>query len=129
MFRLLLRGLREGLGRSIILADFITRPKPMERTETAQASVDEAVKSLSLYQFHACPFCVKTRRAMRRLNLSVDLRDAQHDDIHRQALHSEGGAIKVPCLRVKQDSETKWMYESSEIIRYLDARFGHATSL
>ena len=126
MFRILLRGLREGLGRLVILVDFITRPKPMARSKNAQASVDAATESLSLYQFHACPFCVKTRRAMRRLNISMDLRDAQHDREHRQTLHSEGGAIKVPCLRVDRQDQVKWLYESTEIIRYLDTQFGEA---
>ena len=128
MFRILLRGLREGLGRMVILIDVISRPKPLDRSETAQASVNEATKSLSLYQFHACPFCVKTRRAMHRLNISLELRDAQHNSDHRQALHNEGGAIKVPCLRINQQNQVKWMYESSEIIHYLDQRFGKAAA-
>ena len=119
---MILKALRNGLGRLIVFGDFVTRPKPMTRSVDEQRAVDEAAKSLSLYQFYACPFCVKTRRAMHRLNIPVELRDAQKSP-HREALFTEGGEIKVPCLRIDEGGETQWMYESSDIIAYLENRF------
>ncbi|MCU7223279.1 glutaredoxin, partial [Pseudomonas brassicacearum] len=75
-------------------------------------------------QFHACPFCVKTRRALHRLNVPVTLRDAKNDPLHRQALLEGGGRVKVPCLRIEEDDgKVTWMYESNDIIAYLDKRF------
>lgn len=121
---MLLKALREGLGRLIVFINFVTRPRPMQRSEEAQARVNEEASSLTLYQFYACPFCVRTRRAIHRLNLPIETRDAQNDPVDRQALKEGGGEIKVPCLRIEEAGETRWMYESMDIIAYLEDRFG-----
>ena len=121
---MLLKALREGLGRLIVFINFVTRPRPMQRSEEEQARVNEEASSLTLYQFYACPFCVRTRRAIHRLNLPIETRDAQNDPVDRQALKDGGGEIKVPCLRIEEAGETRWMYESMDIIAYLEDRFG-----
>lgn len=121
---MLLKLVREGLGRLIAGISYLTLPKPTERTEDAQQAVDEACKKLALYQFFACPFCIKVRREIHHLNLSIETRDAQNNETHRAALLNEGGAIKVPCLKIEHDDgKTEWMYESSDIIDYLQKRF------
>ncbi len=53
------KALRVGLGQLIIFIDFITRPGKKQRPAEVQAQVNAAAKGLTLYQFHACPFCVK----------------------------------------------------------------------
>jgi len=121
---MILKILREGLGRLIVLLDFITRPRPVMRTAEEQSAVDEAAGHMKLYQFYACPFCVRTRRAMHRLNLPIETLDAQNDPKHRADLEAGGGAIKVPCLRIDENGQTRWMYESLDIIAYLEERFG-----
>lgn len=118
-----IKALRIGLGQLIIFIDFLTRPRKLRRAPEVQAQVDQAAAGLSLYQFHACPFCVKTRRAIHQLNIPVTLRDAKNDELHRQTLLSEGGVIKVPCLRIDENGQTTWMYESKVIIAYLQGRF------
>lgn len=120
---MIVKALRVGLGQLIIFLDFITRPGKKQRPADAQAQVDEAARGLTLYQFHACPFCVKTRRALRRLNVPVALRDAKHNEQDRQTLLEQGGKIKVPCLRIEENGQTTWMYDSKVIIDYLDKRF------
>ena len=129
MKALLLKGLRLGLGQLVIFFDYITRPQKMSRSDLLQGYMNEQAKQLSLYQFHACPFCVKVRRALHRLNIDVDLHDAKNDIDRRQELLEEGGKVKVPCLRLEQDGEVTWLYESKEIIAYLDERFGAKTQL
>jgi glutaredoxin len=119
----IVKALRVGLGQLIIFIDFITRPGKKKRSAEAQAQVDQAARGLTLYQFHACPFCVKTRRALHRLNVPVALRDAKNNEQDRQTLLEQGGRIKVPCLRIEENGETTWMYESKVIIDYLDKRF------
>jgi len=118
-----IKALRVGLGQLIIFGDFLTRPGKKQRTPEAQATVDAAAQDLTLYQFHACPFCVKTRRTLRRLNVPVALRDAKNNELDRQTLLTEGGKIKVPCLRIDEGGKTVWMYESKVIIDYLNQRF------
>jgi glutaredoxin len=123
---MLLKLVREGLGRVIVLADGLTRPKPVRRAESAQREVDAAAARLALYQFFACPFCIKTRRAIQRLNLPIALRDAQNDPEHREALLAGGGKVQVPCLRIMESGGDRWLYESREIIAYLERRFSPA---
>ncbi|KAA8693381.1 Uncharacterized protein ALO80_04697 [Pseudomonas caricapapayae] len=119
-----MKALRTGLGQLVIGIDLLTRPGRKKRDPQAQAAVAEAAQNLTLYQFHACPFCVKTRRTLRRLNVPVALRDAKNNEIDRQTLLNEGGKIKVPCLRIEEGDKTVWMYESKVIIDYLSQRFG-----
>ncbi|MDH4584910.1 glutaredoxin [Pseudomonas sp. BN415] len=121
-----IKALRVGLSQLIIFLDFITRPRKLRRNPEAQAQVAEETANLALYQFNACPFCVKTRRAMHRLNLPIALRDAKNDETHRATLLAGGGKIKVPCLRIDENGESRWMYESNDIIRYLESRFDKA---
>ncbi|MFR0675456.1 glutaredoxin family protein [Enterobacterales bacterium AW_CKDN230030176-1A_HGKHYDSX7] len=120
---MIVKALRVGLGQLIVFGDWVSRPAKRKRDPAAQAQVDQAARQLSLYQFHACPFCVKTRRALHRLNVPVTLRDAKHDAVHRQALLEGGGRVKVPCLRIDEGDKTTWMYESKDIIAYLEGRF------
>lgn len=118
-----MKALRVSLGQLVILIDFLTRPAKKKRSPDAQAAVEQSAKDLTLYQFNACPFCVKTRRTLRRLNVPVGLRDAKNSEIDRQALLEQGGKIKVPCLRIEDGDKTVWMYESKVIIDYLNQRF------
>lgn len=121
---MILKLLREGLGRLFVFFDFLTRPKIIERSAKAQAMVDEQAGALSLYQFYACPFCIKTRRVIRQLQLPIELRDAQKPGRHRDDLEKLGGRIKVPCLRIQNAEEDRWLYESDNIITYLERNFG-----
>ena len=118
-----MKALRVGLGQLVIGIDFLTRPSRKKRDPQAQAAVAEAAQNLTLYQFHACPFCVKTRRTLHRLNVPVALKDAKNNDQDRQTLLEQGGKIKVPCLRIEENGQVTWMYDSKVIINYLDQRF------
>ncbi len=120
----LLKVLREGLGRLIVFIDWVSRPRPIKRTSEAQATVDSQTKSLALYQFYACPFCIRTRRAIQKLNLSIETRDIRQYNHYREELEANGGKVMVPCLRIEEAGNVRWLYESKEIIRYLNERFG-----
>lgn len=123
---MIMKAIRVGLGNLIVAGDYLSRPPRMKRSVEAQAAVDEAAKNLALYQFHACPFCVKVRRNLHRLNVPVTLRDAKNNQQDRQALLEQGGRIKVPCLRIEENGQTTWLYESRAIIGYLQERFAAA---
>lgn len=69
--------IRNILGKAIIFFDTTFAPTPVKRSPEAQALIDEKTQNLSLYQYHMCPFCVKVRRTMKRLNLNIELRDAK----------------------------------------------------
>lgn len=114
------------LGKLILLLNFIFSPKPMQRTPEKQAEVDQATQNLILYQFEACPFCVKVRRTAQRLNLKLELRDAKKVPAFAEQLVQGGGTLQVPCLKITHpDQSIQWMYESSDINTYLISRFGN----
>jgi glutaredoxin len=113
------------LGQIIIFIDWLTRPKPAVYAPDKKAEIDAQTAKLALYQFKQCPFCVKTRRTVRRLGLDIETRDARNDPKWNQELISEGGKYQVPCLRiVNDDGSVEWLYESTDINQYLDKRFG-----
>lgn len=126
---MLLKLLRNGLGSIIVFIDWVTRPAKLERTPEQQSQVDEKLKEMTLYQLYACPFCIKTRRALRRLNLPMEIRSVSEGSPFREELESGGGHIQVPCLRIQQNGTDVWMYESSDIIGYLEDQFGEKQPL
>ncbi|CAH9056545.1 hypothetical protein PSECIP111951_01483 [Pseudoalteromonas holothuriae] len=108
------------LGRIILLLDFIFTPRSKKRPVDAQQKLDTHTQTLKLYQFKACPFCVKVRRAIKREGLNIETRDAKNNPQFRQELAQLGGKVKVPCLRIEQDNKVTWLYESSDIVNYLE---------
>ena len=109
------------LGQLILLVDRLTTPRAPDRDDQAQARLDAATRDLALYQFKACPFCVKTRRAARRLGLTIETRDARGDPRWRQELVEQGGRLQVPCLFIPTSAGGgQWLYESRDIIAYLE---------
>ena len=112
--------LRWFVGRLVLGYDALTRPKPVKRNSMAQAELDAKTSRFALYQFNACPFCVKVRRELRRHAIKIELRDARKVEAHKQALIEGGGRYKVPCLQISNEKEElTWLYESDEIINYL----------
>ena len=124
MIRTFFKTLRALLGPPLLLWEQVSRPRGLVRAPALQASVDEQCRSLMLYQYKTCPFCMKVRQEMRRLSLNIEKRDAQHNAGDRQALIQGGGKPKVPCLNiVDQSGQQLWMFESGAIITYLKSRF------
>jgi len=119
----MMRAVRYLLGQLIVFIDWLTRPRPPQRDPQVQAQIDAETRSLALYQFRLCPFCVKVRRAMRRLGLNIETRDARNDPEQQVRLINEGGEFKVPCLAITENGQTRWLYESNDIITYLEQRF------
>lgn len=110
------------LGALILFFDWVFTPRSIKRDTQAQAEVDAKVAGLILYQYRACPFCVKVRRAMKRNAISFDLRDAKRSEEARDQLVAGAGKLKVPCLRTEENNEVRWIFDSSDIIDYLENR-------
>lgn len=118
---MIFRLIRWPLGQLILLGDTLTAPRPPVRDPAVQAQIDEASRDLALYEFKTCPFCVKTRRAMRRLGLTIERRDARRDPKWREQLLQGGGRVQVPCLYIPNaDGSARWLYESDDVIAYLE---------
>jgi glutaredoxin len=112
------------LARFILFFDMLYRPKGIKRSPQEQAAVDEKASRLSLYQYKACPFCVKVRWAMRRHSIDLEARNPKENPLFDEELRAGGGLLKVPCLRIDNaEGDTEWLYDSSEIITYLEQYF------
>lgn len=115
------------LGSLILLIDWLTTPRGIQRSEAVQATINEQTKAFTLYQYKACPFCVKVRRSMKRQSLPIETRDAKRCPHARQELLAGGGHLKVPCLKVVDpQGRERWMYESKKIIGFLEQSFPQA---
>lgn len=124
MIRMFFRALRLVLMPFMLLWAKLAMPKGMVRTAQEQQKIDLECGKLALYHFKTCPFCIKVRHEMARLSLSIALRDAQHDPEYRAQLLQGGGKIQTPCLHIADgQGNVQWMYESSDIISYLQQRF------
>ncbi|MBV1883922.1 MAG: glutathione S-transferase N-terminal domain-containing protein [Pseudomonadales bacterium] len=122
--------IRRVLGAFILFFDWVFTPKSLVRDVDLQQEIDAQTDKLSLYQYAACPFCVKVRRAMKRNSLAIRTCDVNRSDTSREELLSGGGRLKVPCLKIEEeDGSVRWMYESSDIIDYLSSRFCNESAL
>lgn len=120
-----MRIVRMILAPILLFLNWITTPRGVKRPADLQQQIDQQTAGLSLYQFKACPFCIKVRRTFKRHSLNIETRDAKHDEKSRQELLEQGGKIQVPCLRIEEADEVKWLYDSSAIVEYLQGRFAN----
>ncbi len=88
----------------------------MSETQPAQANTQ-----YSLYYYNSCPFCVRVIRSLKGLSVDVELRDILSDSNHRSALQKATGRTTVPCLRIESGSKSQWMFESMDIMRFLQS--------
>jgi glutaredoxin len=116
-----MKAIRWLLGSLILFFNWLFTPRSIKRPEQQQNLINQQTASLKLYQFESCPFCVKVRRFMKREALHIETRDAKRCNTSRDELLTGGGRVKVPCLRIEDASgDVRWMYESSDIISYLE---------
>lgn len=89
---------------------------------TAETPSDD---QLALYYFDGCPFCTRVQRAIDLLGVDVELRNIYVDRKHLEALMEARGRATVPVLRIRTtDGTDRWMPESADIVRYLQATYG-----
>ena len=74
---------------------------------------------LVLYYRPTCPLCIRVTDFMRSRGIEIPLRNISIDSEAARTLVSVGGKQQVPCLFI----DGKPLYESSDIIAWLDANF------
>ena len=112
------------IGPVILAWEWLTSPKGIQRPADQQQAINQQTSQLLLYQFRMCPYCVKVRHAIKRLSLNIETHDVLREAAAREQLLAGGGKIKVPCLKITNDEGNEtWMYESVDIVRYLQQRF------
>ncbi len=94
------------------------------RSAQQQRALLEASAGHALYIMSGCPYCIRVLLQMRRLGLPIEVRNVSSEPRHAGDLRQYGGKLQAPCLRIEQQGEVRWMYESADIIHYLKQRFG-----
>ncbi|RKR78880.1 glutaredoxin family protein [Marinobacter nauticus] len=89
-------------------------------------SVSSQTTSFSLYHYRSCPFCAYTRSAMKHIDIKVEERDIARNPVYRAELIKGGGRAQVPCLRIESNEEVRWLYESQDIVRFLQRHAAQA---
>ncbi len=80
-------------------------------------------ESFVLYQYDSCPFCAMVRRFLAAKGAEIPLRDTLREPGAQAELLAGGGKGTVPCLKIiDEGGAERWMYESMDIMRYLDQR-------
>lgn len=73
---------------------------------------------LALYYYPSCFYCMMVLRFLDEMEINIELRNIVENPDWRRELWHEGGRTTVPCLRI-EDVNIEWMYESADIIDYL----------
>ena len=121
---MILEPLRWIVGRGVLGWEILTRKKPVKRSAEEQAIVDAETTGIVMYEFRACPFCMMVRKVIHHKNLNIELRDARRNKTWGEELRLQGGKYQTPCLKITDSGgSVQWMYESKDIIAYLDQRF------
>ncbi|NUP08588.1 MAG: hypothetical protein HOW73_21270 [Polyangiaceae bacterium] len=79
-------------------------------------------KPLELYSFEASPFCRIVREALCSLELPYVLHNVAKGSPKREAFVARSGKMMVPFL-VDPNTDTA-MFESADIVRYLESTYG-----
>lgn len=87
---------------------------------------------LALYFSPSCPYCHRVLNALSGLGFVPDLdagdaegitlKNTLSDPQAAAELKSGGGKSTVPCLLIAGDTESTWMYESLDIIDFLQTQ-------
>jgi glutathione S-transferase len=86
--------------------------------------MNQRAEDYQLYKTDLCGFCYRVRHFLDANDIDIPLRDVNQDAAAFRELLSGGGRTTVPCLRIQRGEETEWMFESTDIMRYLAAQYG-----
>ncbi len=82
-------------------------------------SAKNNLEHLTLYEFTSCPFCARVRQYLQQAQLEIARKDILQDQQAYRELLMGGGSQQVPCLRIGDGESAQWLYESADIIGYL----------
>ncbi|EMP54733.1 glutaredoxin [Marinobacter santoriniensis NKSG1] len=92
-----------------------------DSTDTTNSEDSGSVhqQGLTLYYTPTCPFCAKVQWALVKHDLDIDKKNLLTSSGARDELVRGGGKPTVPCLRIERNGEDHWLYESDDIVAYL----------
>lgn len=82
-------------------------------------------QDVTLYHRPACGFCMRVMHVLDDMRLDIPQENIWLNSDARTELYKGGGKNQVPALRIRNsDGSYSWMYESLDIIDFLQAHFG-----
>ena len=96
---------------------------PVKRTVSDQQRADRLANTLTLYDLNSCPYSAKVRRHLKHLNVAITVKNLKRCHVYANELIAGGGRAQVPCLRIETAQGSRWLYESKDILAYLDKKF------
>ncbi|MEH6344152.1 MAG: glutaredoxin [Bermanella sp.] len=95
----------------------------VKRSAIEQSRVDRLANGLTLYTLSTCPYSAKVHRHLKQLNISIGIKNLKRCNAYQKELLAGGGRAQVPCLRIESNSGSRWLYESQDILTYIDSKF------
>lgn len=90
-------------------------------------------EQLTLYYSPYCPYCHRVLHAMVELGLDpnlemenargITLKNTFADREAKKTLKVGGGKTTVPCLSIRNETTVEWLYESADIVSFLQQHF------
>lgn len=77
---------------------------------------------LTLYFKPSCAFCRRVQAVVDRMQLQVEMKDVEADEVYGAELVARGGKMQVPYL-VDTEAGVE-MYESDAIVSHLQTTYG-----
>jgi glutathione S-transferase len=94
----------------------------LARGTRCRVNADRHLKPLTLYNMEGSPYCRKVREVLCELDLECVVRNVPKGSPKRAELEKRGGKVQVPYII---DPNTgREMYESDDIVAYLEAQYG-----
>lgn len=89
------------------------------REQTAPIAKDAP---LVLYYRDDCPYCWDVMSYLNDHQRELPMKEINGSESATHELIVGGGKRQVPCLRIRENNGNKitWLYQSAEIIKYLD---------
>src|SRR5262245_5773326 len=85
----------------------------------------DGLEPLLLYNMEGSPYCRKVRERLSELDLEYLVRNVPKGSAKRAELERRGGKVQVPYL--VDPNSGRELYESDDIVAYLEARYGGDT--
>lgn len=118
-FRLIAAGMMLGMAWLASPALAVTPATHEAKAQTAPIAKDAP---LVLYYRDDCPYCWNVLSYLNDHKRELPMKEINSSEVISNELISGGGKRQVPCLRIRENNGNKitWLYQSAEIIKYLD---------
>ena len=103
------------------VVDFFVRPY-LKRIAQKSNRPRRVLSDLNLYSMKISPYVFRVRKYIATQNIEIELKDILESQVHFEELIRHGKVDQVPCLKI---GASEYLYESKDIVRYLEKSFAN----